>query len=226
MDSRPREEHGCCHSATAWDIQGLSYSFELTFGVDGSRFTFQNKDGDSQMFSIERDPTGTIRISRCDDGASLPENSRNVLCVEGVAVFRRQTIVAEGRVGVYTTRDDSKFCFVDLTTNSSEVVTKFNSPRSGEVGKMLELQDGACLFEDKFPWYKTREEDEKFVIESIVWKDSELPKSLMTWKRWLNNESYSTPEMDVEDIDESVRCKDLPAPQSTLLSWNPFGTFT
>ena len=91
---------------------------------------------------------------------------------------------------------------------------------------MLELQDGACLFEDKFPWYKTRDEDEKFVIESIAWKGSELPKSLMTWKRWLNNESYSTPEMDVEDIDESVRNPDLPAPQPTLLSWNPFGTFT
>ena len=224
MDSRPREEHGCCHSATAWDIQGLSYSFELTFGADGSRFTFQNKDGDSQMFSIERDPTGAIRITRCD--APSPEDSRNVLCVEGVTVFRRQTVVAGGRVGVYTTRDDSKFCFVDLTSKRPEAVTEFNAPRSGEVGKMLELQDGACLFEDKFPWYKTRDEDEKFVIESIVWKDSELPKSLVTWKRWLNNESYSTPEMDVEDIDESVRCKDLPAPQSTLLSWNPFGTFT
>ena len=129
-------------------------------------------------------------------------------------------------MGVYTTRDDSKFCFVDLASSVPEAVAEFTAPRNGgEVGKLLELKEGLCLFEDEFSCYETREEGEKFVIESIAWKDEKLPEALLTWTRWLNNEVYYTPEMDVDEIDESERSEELPKRKPSLLSWNRFGTF-
>ena len=175
------------------------------------------------MFSIVRGPTGTIVIER---SAVSSANWRNILCVDGVTVFRRQTTVSEGRVGVYATRDDSKFCFVDITSSKPEAVADFHAPRSGEVGKVLELKQGLCLFEDKLPWYKTREKEENFVIESITWDDCKLPEALLTWTRWLNNDFYSSPELYPLEIDESVeRERMLPKRKPSLLSSNLFGTF-
>ena len=127
---------------------------------------------------------------------------------------------------MYATRDDSKFCFVDLTSSeSAEVATELYAPRSGEMGKILELKEGICLFEDKFPWYKKREEDEKFVIESIARRNATYPESILTWTRWLNYELYSTQEMDVDELSDHKKVEDLPAPKPSLLACNPFGTF-
>ena len=54
----------------------------------------------------------------------------------------------------------------------------------------------------EFPWYKTRGEEEKFVIESIAWEDDKMPEALVTWTRWLNNEFYSSPEMYPPEINK------------------------
>ena len=217
---RPSEPllRGCCDPAVEKDILGVEAiksrscnEMDLTFSDDGSHFSLNNV----HVFSIDKGQAG-LSINQTAEH-SRRVFSKRVVCVKDVehgtelTVFRRQTI-GEGRVGVYTTKDDSKFCFLDLTASNTEeeVVTRsarlFHSPCGGELGKLIELKQDVCLFEDK-PSFGTRSQGgAKFIIASasVACENENLPRSLLTLSEWLKNKFYSSPELFPLDLETGI----------------------